>query len=412
MEKYTTKLDLDTRYKSDEKDRQFPVRLRVTLDRVHHYFPTDKKATKTEWDKMNSKKPGDLKDTISDLQDTESLGRRILGTMPKWDKEEFAVRLKSKDQSMVNAKSLEFHFKKYEKDLWNREQVKTARNYGSARGSIEKFTPELLITDITADLLKNYQHWMLKKEDKSLTTVSMYMRALRTIINRAIDLGGFPDEKKYYPFGKNKYQIPAPLQKKKSLSQAEMKNLMALKPTDKEKEFARDMFLFSFYCGGPNPVDIAKLKYDWIRNNHIHFPTRSKNANNNQEPIPPAHIHADLKKIIEKWKVPGEYVFGILDDSLSALQADNRINSFIKRVNEGLAAIALDDLKFIDKPTFGIARHTQANILRTKGVSMEVIQKGMGHASLKTTKIYLKQLEAEKPNAALSKLRLPKNKTA
>ena len=360
---------------------------------------------------MTSKRPGDLKDRFLELQGMEVLAKRIIDNMPRFDVDEFKVRFKSKDQNAVDAKTLEFHFKKYEKDLWNREQVKTARNYGSAFASLNAFQPDMLITDITADLFRNYQHWMLKKEEKSLTTVSMYMRALRTIINRAIDFGGFPDEKKYYPFGKSKYQIPAPLQKKKALTQKETEALIKYKTSDKDKDFARDMFLFSFYCGGTNPVDIAKFKFSWIRDGHIHFPTRSKNANNNQEPIPPAHIHADLKKIIDKWKVSDEnqYVFGILNDNLDAKQADNRVNSYIKRVNEGLANIAKDDLKFHITPTFGIARHTQANILRTKGVPMEIISKTMGHASIKTTKIYLKQLESEKPNAALSKLRLSKS---
>jgi integrase/recombinase XerD len=419
MDGFTTKLDLDTRHKGDEENRQFPIRLRITIKRKRTYFKTGKKATKAEWAKMTGKRvPEALKNTITDLNSDEALARRILESMSKFDVKEFKTRFASKDQSMVDAKTLEYHFKKYEKELWSLEKVKTARNYGSARASLlefykTEFNGVFLITDVDAFFLKKYQHWMTKKKGKengkSITTVSMYMRCLHAIINRAIDLGGFSDEKKHYPFGKNKYQIPPPLQKKRALLQSEVKLLEEFETPDIDKEFAKDMFLFSYYSGGPNPVDIAKFEFSWIKNNHIHLPKRSKNINHEQESIPPVYIDKSLKKIIEKHKAnSGSYVFGIISDDMDAKQVDERVNRFIKRVNLGLKNIAADDIEFHVKPTFGIARHTQANILRTKGVPMDVIQKGMGHSSIKMTKSYLKPLETEKPNSALSKLRISK----
>jgi integrase len=256
----------------------------------------------------------------------------------------------------------------------------------------------------------------MKKDGKSLTTVSMYLRALRTIINKAIDSGDFSSERKYYPFGKNKFKIPAPLQKKKTLTVDQLRKLINYKPKSKEKAFARDMFLFSYYSGGPNPVDIAKFRYEWIKGDHIHFPPRSKteNTNPNQDPIPPVPIDSELKKIIDKWKVgkpsPKSFVFGILSDKLDARQIVEKVNGFNKDINQGLKDIAKDDLKLKCVPTMGYARATQANNLMAAGVSVEEIARHMGHASPKTTKIYLKQLPDSLHNDTLSKLRLPKLK--
>ena len=47
---------------------------------------------------------------------------------------------------------------------------------------------------------------MTEVKGRSLTTVSMYVRALRAIFNVAIENKDFKKER--YPFGKKKYQVP------------------------------------------------------------------------------------------------------------------------------------------------------------------------------------------------------------
>ena len=62
--------------------------------------------------------------------------------------------------------------------------------------SLENFKKNLKFTDITPSFLKKYERWMLDN-GKSITTVGMYLRALRAIFNQQnID-------SKLYPFSKN-----------------------------------------------------------------------------------------------------------------------------------------------------------------------------------------------------------------
>ena len=81
------------------------------------------------------------------------------------------------------------------------------------------------------------------QNNKSLTTVGIYLRSLRTIYNiQNID-------KTFYPFGtaKNKYSIPTSRNKKKALTLkdiAKIYNYQAVK--NSPKEMAKDYWLFLY----------------------------------------------------------------------------------------------------------------------------------------------------------------------
>jgi len=108
---------------------------------------------------------------------------------------------------------------------------------------------------------------MLEKK-KSISTVGIYTRSLRTIFNKAISDGIIPND--LYPFGRHKYQTPTALNVKKALSLEDIKKIYDYKaPPGTMKEQARDMWLFSYIANGINPKDIAWLKYSNIKDDKI-----------------------------------------------------------------------------------------------------------------------------------------------
>ena len=95
----------------------------------------------------------------------------------------------------------------------------------------------------------------------SITTVGIYVQALRVIYNRAIDDGFISNDK--YPFGlkvKRKYEIPTGNNIKKALEIDAIQKIIGYKPTKDKAEFSRDIWMFCFYCNGMNIGDASILK--------------------------------------------------------------------------------------------------------------------------------------------------------
>jgi integrase len=341
----------------------------------------------------------------------ETKARRILDKMKEFDFKIF----RDKYEGVEVGQSLKGHFDAYIQELWSGGKVKTARNYECAINSLESFKAGMALTDVTIPMLNKYDAWMLE-EGNTGTTISMYTRCLRTIINRAMAKAEPDFPRDAYPFGRHKYLIRNPRSKKEALSPAELSALIKYRTKDPEKLFARDMWLFSYYTGGRNPIDICKLKNSDISDTEITYLHRSKTARSaeNQKPVIVA-ITPEIRAILNRWAVKGMdksgYVFGILSGKMQPVQVTNAVEAFSKRINQGLAAVAAD-LQISTAPKMFHARSTMANNLLAAGVSDRVIGQIMGHSSVKTTELYLQSLQKEVVNTALSKLRIVKGKTA
>lgn len=206
------KILLDTR-RIKKKTGKYPVKLRVTFGKEQKQYPIDIDLTVEEFYLMQN--PGDIDKGVSP---------QIKRQFKEW-------RLKC-DSVLVKANSIielipDFTYLQLEKKLYKKEhsarnvydyyvdtinkkrsdaKVGTAGNYQSSMNSLKDFFPKLKFRDITVEFLKDYETWLLKNE-KSISTVGIYLRPLRAILNNAIAEGVISRETNY-PFGKRKYQIP------------------------------------------------------------------------------------------------------------------------------------------------------------------------------------------------------------
>ena len=92
----------------------------------------------------------------------------------------------------------------------------------------------------------------------SITTIGIYLRALRAIYNNAIVEVEVNAE--LYPFGKRRYQIPSGRNLKNALTLAEIDKIFSYEPATEYEGRARDLWVFSHLCNGINVKDIALLK--------------------------------------------------------------------------------------------------------------------------------------------------------
>jgi integrase len=270
-------------------------------------------------------------------------------------------------------------------------KVGTASGYRSSMNSLKAFSPKLNFSDVSIEFLKEYEKWLLANR-KSITTVGIYLRPLRSIINQAIAEGVFSQDN--YPFGKRKYQIPSGKNIKKALTAEEIEkiyNYVATKGDWWQK--ARDFFIFSYLACGMNMKDILMLKYENIDGEFIRF-FRAKTHNTNRSGSKPISIpiNTELNVIIGRWKGSSnkedDFIFNVLEKDLSPDRARSIIQQFTKMVNKYIGLIANEI--GINKPvTTYFARHSFATILKRGGVSTEFISESLGHSNIITTKSYL-----------------------
>ncbi|WP_352422905.1 site-specific integrase [Proteiniphilum sp.] len=286
--------------------------------------------------------------------------------------------------------SVYYAFKKYIDDLKAEERTGTAINYDASIKSLEDFKKNLKFTDITPSFLKKYERWMLDN-GKSITTVGMYLRALRAIYNKQ-DI-----DKKLYPFGYGKYEIPSGENIKKALTIEEIARIYNYEATGTEA-MARDYWMFLYLCNGMNVKDFCSLKWENIDGDILTY-QREKTKRTNKKP---KKITVSLKPetwaIINKYGirsvVPGSYIFPHYEKGITATRKQEVSQQLIKTINKYMKRIARN-VGINKNVTTYFARHSFATILKRSGTDIAMISDLLGHSSLGVTENYLDSFESD-----------------
>ena len=152
-------------------------------------------------------------------------------------------------------------------------------------------------------------------------------------------------------------------------------------------EFARDMFLFSFYTRGMSFIDMAHLRKKDLQNGILSY-RRSKT---NQA----LHIRYEkcMQKIVDKYAISDiPYLLPIIKSTDKDFM--KQYNVAIYTINKNLKRTAKLLGLSINLTTY-CARHSWASIARSKNIPISVISEGMGHDNEKTTQIYLASLDSQ-----------------
>ena len=400
----TTAVYLDTRRLL--KDETFPIKLRITHKRKTRLYKTPFSSTKEDFKKITqSRNPkGELKDMKLELADLESEALDIIKKLPSFSFDLFEKKYNSDKGDSAN---LFFQFETIIINLRKEERIGSAITYLYARNSIKNFHSKnyLDIHNITPQFLKEYERWM-QKGGKSLTTVGIYLRCVRHLFNKAIDEEAIT--KQLYPFGKNKYQIPAPRSIKKALTLKELKLLYEYDAEEGSPEqMYRDLWFFSYLCNGMNIKDICLLKHKDIQGKHIYFNReKTKNSNRNSKPVDVVIID-EIQSILDKWATkkltPADYLFPFLKKNQSATQIIETTKQLVKMINKYIRLIAAK-VGIEKNITTYWARHSYATVLKRSNVSLAYISEALGHKNLKTTESYLDSFEDDTKRVIANKL--------
>jgi integrase len=393
MKRATAAIIQDTR--RVKKGGKFPIKLRITYNGIVKYYQTDKNLNEVEYKRLHDEKPPKkFQEIRDDLFVLLSRAKEILHKLPNFSFPAFERKFYNESSGhpdLVNA------FNDYVGVLRMEGRIGTALTFEFSLKSLQQFKAGVKFLDLSPDFLKSYEKWMLGK-GKSLTTVGIYMRALRAIFNECIAEELIPKES--YPFSKRKYQPPTGKNVKKALQLSDVKKIFEYKaPSGSTAEKARDFWVFSYLCNGMNMKDIARLKYGNIDGEYLTF-IRAKTqraTRTNPKPIT-VYLNPNAKDIIKRWghgrREPEGYLFPILEAGCSPERELELVRQFIKNVNKWIKIIA-SELGIEKEITTYTARHTFSTVLKRSGASVEFISEALGHADLKTTETYLDSFENE-----------------
>ncbi len=265
------------------------------------------------------------------------------------------------------------------------------------RASVAEFsgTRVINISEIDMRFVSDYEAF-LHKRGVSPNTVCYYMRNLKSVYRQAKAEGYRVSTDDPFEHVHSKPRKTA----KRALKRDEIRKLYH---TDLTKyphlEFARDIFMFSFFCRGMPFVDIVYLKRRNINDGVIGY-FRHKTDQWLRVALTP-----QLKTLIEKYSSSSPYVFPVLEGE-DDWKLHCQYRKVLERVNRNLKRLGRICAIHTILTTY-VARHTWATLAKEIGTSAAIISEGLGHTTEKTTRIYLKEFDhkvVDKVNEQVSEL--------
>ena len=232
--------------------------------------------------------------------------------------------------------------------------------YKSSFNSLKAFIRnklDILFGDIDIDWLNRYEKWLRSKGNKE-TTISLMFRTLRSAYNKAIKAKCA--QKSDYPFDEYKINKFDTSTQKRAINKTEVLkfNTNEITTIGKQQymEQSKDIFVFSYLCGGINFTDIANLTQANIIKGRLHY-IRQKTGKLIKIGTP-----AEAMQIIEKYAHASKgYLFPILNSQIhkTAQQKQNRIHKILGKVNKNLKLLAAQVGVEANVTTY-VARHSFA----------------------------------------------------
>lgn len=388
---------------SSVPDHEGSIYYQIIHERKVRQLNTDYHILADEWDEARSmvttKQSGDRKSFILSIRE------RI-----RWDIERLTKIDKKLDAEGLTytADDVIEEFRRYAKEysLFNyleslivkfkqNGKARTSETYTAALNSFKKFRKDedIMLDCLTSEIMEAYEAWH-KNRGNSPNTISFYTRILRAVYRRAVENDIIenrnPFRHVYTGVDKTvKRAIPLSVIKKiKALD-------LSLSPP---LDFARDMFLMSFYLRGMSFIDMTFLKKSDLKNGYVIYRRRKTGQQLTIE------WTAEMQMILDKYPDnPTQYLLPIIksegiNERCAYRNIGYNINHSLKKI-AGMVGITIP-------LTMYVARHSWASAAKSKGVPLSVISEGMGHDSEATTQIYLASLDTsvvDKANSLILK---------
>lgn len=401
-------ISINTVFRKDRLNSQnaAPVHLRLTQTRKNKFISTGVTLNIDDWDFENQR----IKTETPELQalqlriDTkiDELRRKIKRL------EALEVDVTLDNLLETNGRKINCTVGEYLKQTI--ERLETLGKYGSAskhRSLLSRLSQfrslNIRFDEIDLAYLHDFELF-LRKEGNTNNSIATKYAIFKAAYNKALAEGLFVP--KTTPFTKYKVGSLWTRTRKRAITKEDIQELVALEIAPNYRtnyaEFARDIFLFSYYTAGINFTDMATLRYCDIVDGRIYYSRHKTQKLLSFQLVPMA------LQILEKYGMAGhgeDYIFPILNrhEHTTPQQIFNRLHKVLRKVNRELKT--LGEQIGLEMPlTTYVARHTFATVLKRSGVNIAIISESLGHSDLSTTQIYLDSFENSQIDAAMQNL--------
>lgn len=223
----------------------------------------------------------------------------------------------------------------------------------------------ILLADITPELIEGYSRFLRIKKGIGDTTNSMLMRQTKTIINKGIKRRIVKYE--VHPF--INFKIPSSPAREIDISLESFNKIRMAQPTEKKFKVAHDLFCLSFYLGGINLVDLLSIDFRNIEVlEYVRKKTRTTTQGKNTISFT---IPGAAKEIIKKWinRNTGKLDFGYKFS----------YPNFSRYLTRSLASLA-KRLGITEKVVYYSARKSFAQYASEIGIPDGIIDYCLGHS--------------------------------
>lgn len=435
-------------YRTDKtlKDSTHPFWLRITKDRKSRYVATGLSLNPKYWNEKYTNYREAIRKSYPD-----AYRKDLIEKLEAWETK-YSNAAKSlagadevHDAKAVASKAIEGReqARKYTVLDYLTEQITTMQRIGKVgycgvyqdlKNQLTEFIKtEYVKTDIRFDEITvkfcNGFEVFFKERGNADTSLSVRFRTLRTLYNRAIAEGVAKPEN--YPFSRNvaekhKFSVGKfdTKTRKRAITRDEVRRIEAYTPIGtatgqyarlknqfevERLQRAKDVFLFSFYVGGINFVDLSQLRWHNLSTDsegkpRINYTRQKTNGFFSLRLLPSALA------IIEQYRgftqiTNDRYIFPILNTETHKTpnQIKYRLTKILGQVNQDLKRLG-QQLGIATPLTTYVARHSFATSLRRSGVADAVTGQLMGHKDTRQTSIYLDEFDNTTADAAMDSL--------
>jgi integrase len=364
----TLRLALD-KFKPNKKG-EYPLRLVISSNQKTSYLSYNIFVKQESWDSVNTTiLPSDSKFKRKNaiLQSKFEAAEKII------DEYGLKGRLPSDPKKIRDLLSEKENvtFTDYLKEFIQTKTGKTKEVYQLTLNKIGSFDKnDLYFEDINSDWLKKFER-KCQSDNNKVNTIGIHFRNIRTVFNCAIDNNLVSSDK--YPF--RKFKIKKEETAHRDLSLQDFKSILNFSGSI-QQNWARDVFMLSFYLIGINmkdlyyleDIDKGRIKYNRFKTNRLY----------NINVVPEAE--EIINRLLGK-----KYLLNFADTI-------EHHENFIKKLNDYLKEIAaeINKTRKVKMPEFTTyaARHSWATFAGELDIPDKTIAKGLGHGQKTVTDIY------------------------